>query len=477
MSHFVRASKFRHVFFEPEKVDKCYTNLRLSTATGEQNYIKGNSKYFAVAIQAGGGAMAVIPYTKVGHYDPDTPLITGHKGAILDFEFNPFHDQLIASASDDSTIKIWGIPEGGFTEMVDNPLVDLRGHGRKVTLLKFHPTANNVLGSTSSDFTVRLWDIQEAKEIMKMDGSSGSGEHLIQDLAWSYTGNALATSCKDKVLRIYDARSGDLAQSKADAHEGSKSVKLVWLGNKEKLVSVGFTRQSQRQFKVWDPRKMDAEVKKVDIDQAAGVIIPFYDEDTSLMYLCGKGDGNIRYYEMVDGDPHACPINEYRSTTAARGMAMIPKRAMDISKCETVRLLKLTSDSVVPLHVYVPRKSDAFQDDIFPDCYAGQASMSCDDWMSGTDYAPKLMSLNPEMKRKITNDGRGGASSSSSASGKRTSRAHSRSSSRGKSPKGVKGSSTSGSTTTAYQLQKELNAANDRIKKLESMLKKAGIQT
>lgn len=169
--------------------------------------------------------------------------------------------------------------------MVDNPLVDLRGHGRKVTLLNFHPTANNVLCSTSADFTVRLWDIQETQEIMKMEGES---ENLIQDLAWSYTGNSLATSCMDKVLRIYDARSGELAQSKADAHEGSKSVKLVWLGKMETLISVGFSRYSQRQLKLWDPRNMDVEVKKINIDQEIGVIIPFFDEDTGLLYLCGK---------------------------------------------------------------------------------------------------------------------------------------------------------------------------------------------
>lgn len=353
MSHFVRASKFRHIYFEPEKLENTYTNLRLSTATGEQNYIKGNTKFFAVSIQAGGGAMAIVPYEKVGKFDPDFPLVSGHKGAILDFDFNPFHEHIIASASDDTTIKIWGVPEGGFTETCTEALVDLSGHGRKVTLLKFHPTASNILGSTSSDFSVRLWDIEKGSEVVNMAIDS---ENLIQDIAWSWTGSSLATSCKDKALRIYDARSGQVSNVKEMAHEGSKSVKLTWLGEKEKLVSVGFTRQSQRQFKIWDPRKMDQEIKKIDIDQAAGVIIPFYDPDTSLLYLCGKGDGNIRYYEISDSAPFAYPISEYRSTTAARGMAMIPKRGLDIMKCETARLLKLTSNAVEPLHVYVPRK-------------------------------------------------------------------------------------------------------------------------
>lgn len=55
------------------------------------------------------------------------------------------------------------------------------------------------------------------------------------------------------------------------AHEGARSSKLTFLGTKEKLVSVGFTKQSQRQFKVWDPRNLTKEIKRMDIDQAAGM--------------------------------------------------------------------------------------------------------------------------------------------------------------------------------------------------------------
>lgn len=59
-------------------------------------------------------------------------------------------------------------------------------------------------------------------------------------------------------------------QSVSMAHEGARSSKLTFLGTKEKLVSVGFTKQSQRQFKIWDPRNLTKEVKRMDIDQAAG---------------------------------------------------------------------------------------------------------------------------------------------------------------------------------------------------------------
>lgn len=50
MSTFVRASKFRHVFCDPPRPDATWQNLRLSTVTGEQNYIKANPLYFAVGL-------------------------------------------------------------------------------------------------------------------------------------------------------------------------------------------------------------------------------------------------------------------------------------------------------------------------------------------------------------------------------------------------------------------------------------------
>ena len=157
MSSFIRASKYRHVYVEPPKVDQTYKGFRLATVTGEQQYIKANTTFFAVALQGGGGPFAVVKHKDVGEYKAGTPLVAGHKSAVLDLDFNPFHEHVIASASEDSTIKIWGIPADGLTETLTEPLVDLHGHGRKVTLLRFHPTANNVLASVSADMAVKVW--------------------------------------------------------------------------------------------------------------------------------------------------------------------------------------------------------------------------------------------------------------------------------------------------------------------------------
>jgi coronin-1B/1C/6 len=357
----------------------------------------------------------------------------------LDFEFNPFHDQIIASASEDQTVKVWGIPEGGLKENMNDPLVDLHGHSRKVTLLRFNPTANNVLASVSSDLSTKLWDIEKGVE---MNSVGDAHEQLIQDIVWDYKGNNYATSSKDKHVRIFDARTATLATKIETVHEGAKSIKMAYLGALDKMVTVGFTRQSQRQFKIWDPRNTAKEVKKIDIDQAAGVIMPFYDEDTQILYLAGKGDGNVRYYEFVNDEPYAFPLADFRSSVSAKGMAFVPKRGLDIMGCETARLLKLTSNTVEPLSFRVPRKSEAFQDDIYPDTFSGVPAHTADEWMGGSDQAPRTMSLNP------SNRAAGGEVKKAFVAAK-----------------------------SPAVLQAELDAAHARIAELEARLQAAGLST
>jgi coronin-1B/1C/6 len=386
--------------------------------------------------------LAVIPLNKPGKMKTDIPTICGHSAPILDFEFNPFHDQVIATASEDSTVKIWGIPDEGVTTNISTPLVDLAGHSRKVTLLRFHPTAGNVLASASGDQSVKIWDIESGSEM----NSSSCHSDLIQDIVWDYTGNQYATASKDKNIRLIDARSASLSSTIETAHEGSKSIKLTYLGNFNKLLSVGFTKVSQRQFKIWDPRNTSQELEKVDIDQAAGVIMPFFDPDTGLLFLAGKGDGNVRFYEIVNEAPYVFPVSDYRSNVSAKGMAWVPKRGLNVMGCETARLMKLTTNSVEPLSFHVPRKSESFQEDLYPETYSGEPSHSVDEWFAGSDLPPRYVSLNPNSKS-------GGASSNSVT------------------PKAFS------SAKNSHSLQIELDLANLRIKDLEARLCAAGLDT
>ena len=64
---------------------------------------------------------------------------------------------------------------------------------------------------------------------------------------------------------------------------------------------------------MWDiAAGLDKPLTTYDLDQSAGAIMPFYDEDTRMMYLAGKGDGNIRYFEFTDEAPFVHYLSEFR---------------------------------------------------------------------------------------------------------------------------------------------------------------------
>ncbi len=51
MAGLVRASKYKNVYCDAPRPEATYTNFRLSTVAGEQNFIKANNLFFAVGLQ------------------------------------------------------------------------------------------------------------------------------------------------------------------------------------------------------------------------------------------------------------------------------------------------------------------------------------------------------------------------------------------------------------------------------------------
>lgn len=73
-------------------------------------------------------------FTQPVRVDQDHPKVAGHTQPVLDVAWNPFNDNQIASASEDCTIKLWDIPDGGLTKNMsrDDCVLSLEGHNRKV---------------------------------------------------------------------------------------------------------------------------------------------------------------------------------------------------------------------------------------------------------------------------------------------------------------------------------------------------------
>jgi len=348
------------------------------------------------------------------------------------------------------------LPAGGLTQDITQPVQILEGHQKKLSLVRWHPTANNVLSTCAYDNAVKVWDVEKGKEICSMDDHPD----FPISMEWNEDGSLLATSCKDKYIRVFDPRKKGSA-IKALGLEGAKGQRIVWIGPLNKLVTVGFQKNNTRGYAVFDCKKMDAAPTVSDLDAAAGVFIPYYDADTSMMYLAGKGDAAIKYWEVTNEEPIVHFLSEFRDTESTKGACFLPKSLCDTTKCEVAICYRVMKDWISPVSFQVPRKSEMFQGDIFPDTYAGRPSSTADEYAAGTNRNPLKRSMKP------------GAAADAKAAAPVFSKADNKSQAAPASAapaQNVPAPAAAAATTTdnSAQLQKDLDNALARIKELEA---------
>ncbi|KAJ2843828.1 Coronin-like protein crn1, partial [Coemansia erecta] len=87
-------------------------------------------------------------------------------------------------------------------------------------------------------------------------------------------------------------------------------------------------------------------------------------------------------------------LSVYSSAEPQRGLGVMPKRGVDVAHCEVMRFFKVASNSLVePISFKVPRKSEAFQSDIYPPAPAGVPALSASEFFAGKDAEPLLVDM------------------------------------------------------------------------------------
>ncbi|XP_051822975.1 coronin-2A isoform X1 [Antechinus flavipes] len=392
-----RSSKFRHVYGKAASKENCYDCVPITRSVHDNHFCAVNPHFIAVVTEcAGGGAFLVIPIHQTGKLDPHYPKVCGHKGNVLDIKWNPFDDFVIASCSEDATIKIWDIPKQFLSRNITISKKELLGHSRRVGLLEWHPTAANILFSTGYDYKLMIWNLDTKESVISNPVKTiDFHQDVILSMSFNTDGSLLATTCKDRKIRVFDPRAGKVLQEAN--YKSHRANKVLFLGNMKKLLSTGTSRWNNRQIAVWNEDDLSVPLVEEDLDGSSGVLFPFYDSDTNMLYVVGKGDGNIRYYEISADKPHLNYLTEYRSYYPQKGIGIMPKRGLDVSSCEIFRFYKLitTKSLIEPVSMIVPRRSESYQEDIYPLTAGVQPALTAQEWLNGMNKGPLLVSLRP----------------------------------------------------------------------------------
>jgi len=384
----VESSKYKYLLGTPSQPTECIGGIAIGSVSPDSNVIKANNHFIAIPWKLT-GTVGIVPITNKGALPEEVPLITQEDG-INEIAFNPFDDHVIATAGQDGSARLYRIPEGGLTKDITEPIATFTAHSKRLMFVDYHPLVRDILLTATND-EVKMWDVSTG--VVARDFPSAYKGQLTS-VSWNYTGAVCATASKDKALRIVDPRASNIV-AEVQAHTGAKGFRAVWCGRKEAIVSIGFTKTAEREISLWDPRRIGSPVFNLKLDNSPAAPMPFYDNDTGVLYVGAKGEGTIKLYEVTD--TALTYLSDYKSPTPASGMSMLPKKLCDPMKCEVAKCVKITSAGlIIPIRFEVPRSNmNLFHDDLYPDTYSGKPTLEAQEWLSGVDREPELVPVKP----------------------------------------------------------------------------------
>ncbi|GER25536.1 WD-40 repeat family protein [Striga asiatica] len=151
---------------------------------------------------------SMIYVCKVGENRP-IKSFAGHQGEVNAIKWDPT-GALLASCSDDSTAKIWSTKQ-------DTCLLDLREHTKEIYTVRWSPTGpgtNNpnkqlVLASASFDSTIKLWDVDAGRQLHSLNGHRDP----VYSVAFSPNGEYLASGSLDKCLHVWSVKEARIVRT------------------------------------------------------------------------------------------------------------------------------------------------------------------------------------------------------------------------------------------------------------------------
>ncbi|MDZ8185312.1 MAG: CHAT domain-containing protein [Nostoc sp. ChiSLP02] len=177
--------------------------------------------------------------------------LTAHTSAVTSVVFSP-DGKTIATASNDTTIKLWDLKG---KELTKSPL----NHSAGVTSVVFSPDGKT-LASVSEDKTVKVWDLngnQLTKSPLKHDAA-------VTSAVFSSDGKTLASVSEDKTVKLWDLNGKEL--KKFLLQHGAEVTSVVFSSDGKTIAS----GSQDKTVKLWDLNgkllhtfKHDAEVTTV----------------------------------------------------------------------------------------------------------------------------------------------------------------------------------------------------------------------
>ena len=133
-----------------------------------------------------------------------------HSNAVNSVAFFP-DGKLIASASDDFTVKLWNAASSKLIRT-------FKGHEGNVSMVAFSPDGRKIV-SSSWDSNVILWDVKSGQRLQTFSRHTGR----VYSVAYSHDGKRIASGGED-IVNVWDPASGQWRQRRSGHLDSITSV-------------------------------------------------------------------------------------------------------------------------------------------------------------------------------------------------------------------------------------------------------------
>lgn len=164
------------------------------------------------------------------------------------------------------------------------------------------------------------------------------------------------------------------------------------------IMTVGFSEFADRQYAVYDDRKIEEPIAMNKLDGVSNVAILHYDDSINTLYVTDKGSRTWHQWYYTDSNgAKFTKIDTSNNKENTVGMYFLPKKDVDVSKNELNRTWRLTGSGQAEQYSFkVPRKGAGFSAEIYPPCHSGKFSNSYEEWEGGETKDPILIPFSAE---------------------------------------------------------------------------------
>ena len=342
-----------------------FLNCDLFKSSTEGRLISINEKYLALANKSR-GKINIVDSNDLKKLTKEN-LISIDDNPILDMEFSPFDNNILAYVNENNSVIISRLVEQNKKIKLNKNFDVFQSTKNGLNFVNFNPVASNIMCSGTIFGYIDIWDSNNLKEIYRQPPQVKN----LTSLQWSPNGKYISNTTRRAFFNIFDIRDNKyFIQNQIDKFSESGKIYFNWIddtnivaishnGKERIMILFDIRNQSQNaKIKEYSFAKID-EKKETDA-------IPFVNQEFKLIYSVGKDKSNIKIYDYSSSKLEKLSqeiiVKESNSYSV-----LYPRQFLNRNNREIDRIVRCDKDKscIYYVNIKLPKKYSGFNRDLY----------------------------------------------------------------------------------------------------------------